>query len=716
MTLLSFCALLALPIAARAAAPRVEISVDKTRVGMGRVVHVSARSIHADGRPGAGDWLYPYVNGRRWGSHEIADERGRAEFMLPLPMVGVARICVQSAPRTPEPTEAWIWDASQGKPGTIYLQKSFSLPGEPSGGSLWLAVDDAAVVYLNGTKVAEKAGWHDVAPVKLRPGVLRAGRNVLSVEATNGAGPCGLLLRLEAAASGGKTVVSTNADWSTFSQKPAGWPDAAAQTGEPARTFGRADSGAVRPEPSWPGIVSLPWRTGTPLPKGAVVSRAVDVVVVARKLQAPPADPNHAILIQWEEWFTQHNCDWSTAHAVPVMGFYDSHLREVARQHLIWFIESGFDTIMADWSNNIWNAQSWSEIGVGTKELDETSTLMMDEMARMRDEGYAVPKMTFLTGISYARPGGPSAMNGQLAHIWDHYVANPKYRGLWRELDGKPLVLALDCGATYYKEKIQLDPRFALRYCGAQQDHTGTDKFGFWSWMDHEKPVPTMRDGRVEALTVHIGSFGPGGWLARDARGRRNGGTIIEDWAAAMEYRPRVLQIHQFNEFAGQVEGSPAAPPNVYVDIYSPELSDDFEPTSLTAPAYRGRGGWGFLQLNIVRALVDLYRQPVPKTTVVTITEPLMGAVLEGDRVQVKWVSAGAPARSYTLLLNGRVVARGVKGHSADVSLKGVPPGSVTFKLVAEGAHARYALSWTEDSLPAARPLPASMELTVRRR
>lgn len=716
MFVASLCMLLAVEAQPRMPPARVEISVDRTRVGMGRVVHVAARSIRAGDRPGAGDCLYPYVNGKRWGSHEIADANGRAWFMLPLPMVGTAEIRVQAAPQPPTPDDYWIWDASQGKPGTIYLQRRFTLSGEPRGATLWLAVDDAAAVCLNGELVAQKGGWHEVKPVAIPAQKLRRGENWLSVEAMNGSGPCGLLMRLEVSTSAGRTSVVTNGDWRTFSAKPAGWPLAPAEGGEPARLFGRADTGAVSPEPSWPSIVVAPRRTGLPLPKGAIVSRPVRVTVVKRKLLAPPGDPHHAILIQWEEWFTRHNCNWSTAHAVPVMGFYDSHMREVARQHLIWFIESGFDTIMADWSNNIWNAQSWSEIGVGTRELDETSTLMMDEMARMRDEGYDVPKMTFLTGISYARPGGPAAMNGQLAFIWDHYVANPKYRGLWRMLDGKPLVLALDCGATYYKEKIALDPRFALRYCGAQQDHTGTDKFGFWSWMDHERPVPTYRDGRVEALTVHIGSFGPGGWLAKDARGRRNGATIIEDWAAAMQYRPRVLQIHQFNEFAGQVEGSPAAPPNVYVDIYSPELSDDFEPTSLTAPAYRGKGGWGFLQLNIVRALVDLYRQKTPVTTVVTIAEPLMGAVLEGDHVTVKWVSAGAPAKSYTLLLNGKPVARGLKGTSAEVSLKGVPRGPVTFKLIAVGATARYALSWTEDSLPSARPMPASMELTVQRK
>ncbi len=707
-------ALFAATPAQAASGPRVEVSVDKTRVGMGRVVNVKARSIRADGTSGAGDYLLPYVNGRRWGSHEIAGSQGRAEFLIPLPMEGDAEIRVQAAPKPPTPEESWVWDASQGKPGTIYLQKRFTLPAEPRGARLWLAVDDSAIVYLNGERVADKGGWHDVKPVQIAAEKLRKGENWLSVDATNGAGPCGLLIRLEADTASGHEVVFTDGNWMTFSAKPDGWPTAPAPGGEFAKLFGRADSGAVVPEP-WPTLPPSYIMGGLTLPKDAVVSNALHVAVEKRKLQPPPSDPNHIVAVQWEEWFTPHNCNWNTAHAVPLMGFYDSRMREVARQHLIWFVESGVDCLVADWSNNIWQAKSWKEVGIGTNELHATSTLMMEEMARMRDEGYPVPKMTFLTGISYARPEGPTAMNEQLAFIWDHYVSNPRFQGLWQMLDGKPLVLALDCGASYYKEKIQLDPRFSLRYCGAQQDHTGTDKLGFWTWMDHETPMPTMKDGKVEALTVHIGSFGPGGWLAKDARGRRNGATMLEDFQVALKLRPWCLQLHQFNEFAGQTEGSPAAPPNVYVDIYSPELSDDYEPTSLTAPAYRGNGGWGFLQFNIVRALTDLYRQPTPTTTVVTIASPVQREVVKGDEVTVKWVSIGAPAKSYTLYLNGKLVAKDLTGNSAKVSLRGVPPGPAKLRIVAEGTTARYALSYTEDSLPATKPMAAEMEANFLR-
>ena len=71
------------------------------------------------------------------------------------------------------------------------------------------------------------------------------------------------------------------------------------------------------------------------------------------------------------------------------------------------------------------------------------------------------------------------------------------------------------------------------------------------------------------------GFFAGGGWLAPDAYGHRNGWTYVESFRGALEHRPRFIQLHQFNEFAGQPEGQGyGADHNTYVDSYSAELSD----------------------------------------------------------------------------------------------------------------------------------------------
>jgi hypothetical protein len=239
--------------------------------------------------------------------------------------------------------------------------------------------------------------------------------------------------------------------------------------------------------------------------------------------------------------------------------------------------------------------------------------------------------------------------------------------------------------------------------------------------MDSFEPAPTVVNGRVEAMTVSLGCFEGAGWLDPTARGHRNGATLIEDFRAALRHRPRFLHLHQFNEFAGQPEGAGVGPDHrVYVDTYSADLTDAFEPTSLTAPAYRSRGGWGYYYLNLVRALVDLYRQPTPETTVLAISQPVPAAPghdiapeVPAGEVAVKWVYAGRRPRAYALTVDGKVLAEGVRGDGATVDLSGIRPGRHMLRLTGEGTVARYRLSWTEDSLPLTEPEPAFAEAPI---
>jgi hypothetical protein len=704
-------ALAPLPVAAREVAA-VSIAVDRSRMGMGRTLVVMATAQLANGQPAAGWELLPYVNGRRWGSHEFADAAGRAVFRIPLPVPGLAEIRVQARPRPGDPDDFWIWSSRQNVAETIYLQRTFQLAEPATHGSLWLAVDDGATVYLNGTKIGEKVGWTGNSAIALAPALFRMGENVVSVDAVNAGGPAGLLLRLAVDTAAGRTEVVTDTTWRSFDSQPDGWPATVAAGGAAATAYGRADAGATLPRP-WPSLGAALRIAGTALPSDAEVSAPGAVTVVRRTLQRPPTDPERLIAMQWEQWFTPLNAFWQTAQAVPLMGFYDSRLPEVARQHLIWFIESGVDCIIADWSNSIWFAREWAP-GAGVMELVEATRVMLDEMAKLRDEGQPVPRMTLLTGVGHQRPEGPLVANRQLAFIWDTLVQEPRYQGLWQDFDGKPLVLALDLGASYLKEGFRLDERFTVRYMGVQQDLSQTNALGLWSWMDSRLPAATLRDGQAEGMTVSVGCFGPKGWLGQDARGHRNGATLVEDWREVLAQRPRFLQVHQFQEFAGQLEGKPAIAPDIYLDSYSAELSDDIEPTSLTTPAYRGEGGWGFFYLNLLRALVDLYRQAEPATTVLTLAQPLNQQLVTGDTLTVSWLWVGKPPHTFRLLLDGKTVARELTGSSAQVDLRRLSVGTHTLRLVAPGTAARYRLSWTAESLPLARLEPAQVELSFR--
>jgi hypothetical protein len=221
------------------------------------------------------------------------------------------------------------------------------------------------------------------------------------------------------------------------------------------------------------------------------------------------------------------------------------------------------------------------------------------------------------------------------------------------------------------------------------------------------QPV-TMVQSKPEAMTASVGFFGTDGWRGRNAFGRRGGWTYVESFRQVLQQRPRFLQLHQFQEFAGQEEDPKT---KFYGDSYSVELSDDIEPVSITCPAYRGDGGWGFLYLNLTRALVDLYRQKVPETTVLVVDRPERRQVVRADRVPLNWTWLGKKPQSFSVALGGRTVASGLQGTETMLDLRGRQDGAVVLRLTAEGTKARYELSYAQDSLPTDSMKPASVEV-----
>jgi hypothetical protein len=63
--------------------------------------------------------------------------------------------------------------------------------------------------------------------------------------------------------------------------------------------------------------------------------------------------------------------------------------------------------------------------------------------------------------------------------------------------------------------------------------------------------------------------------------------------------------------------------------------------------------------------------------------------------------------------INGKMLARGLQGLAARVGLGDTPDGPAMLRLTAEGTAARYVLSHTEDTLPAAKPEPAYVEVPI---
>ncbi|MDX9974393.1 MAG: hypothetical protein RBU21_15515 [FCB group bacterium] len=697
----------------------IEVNADRATIGMGRTVIVDAVVKDDGGRPLVDCQVLTYVNERRWGSHERTDADGHARFWLPLPNPGPAEIKVRALPETAGPKSAWIWGQEPASARQdVFLQKQFELDGFPASGTFWVAVDDSCEVFLNGEPLGKTQSLLKTTVYGGLETRLRSGVNTLSVKANNYEGPGGLLARLDWKSDKQSGACRSDETWRAWSTAPTGWPGVA-EGGDAVTVVGGANEPSAWPVllRGWPEVTDKETLlAGRLLDEGAVVSEPVRVTVTRRSI-APHAPSDTLFIMQWESWFTPRNAYWQTAQAVPVVGFYDSYNRDVMRQHVLWFADAGIDCILSDWSNHIWGKQHWSERGPATNEIIHGTTLMLETLAEMKAEGIPVPKVAIMPGLSNGPPTTMVAMNEQLDWIYQNYVNNPRFEGLMQDFDGKPLVVILDCGTIASKEPVPADDRFTVRYMGTQLQITRVEEKGYWSWMDGSlRPVVTYKDGKAEATTITPAYFAEFGWIGAKARGRMGGTTYLESFKAAYDTRPRVVFLHQWNEYAGQLEGKGYGPNHdIYVDSYSPEFSDDIEPVSPTAAAYRGNGGWGYYYHNLTRALMDVLRG-ASGDTLLAVSAPAPAATVKDLPLVVEWASVGPAPQGFRVLLDGRVLAEGLTGTSFSATLEGVPDGPHTLTVDAPGATSRYALSHErEDEVGAPQPVAVNVPFNLER-
>jgi hypothetical protein len=694
--------------------PTVQIEAESLRIGMGRCVRLDGSVTLPGGKPAADYLLLPYLNGTRWGAHQFADSQGRATFNLPLPQPGVAEIQVEALPLW----EKWIWAPKTTDNQTIWFRRVFELPANAKAAKLWVGADDAAEVFVNGQTAGKFNGWRVSGPVANVTRFLKPGRNVIAVEAFNGKGAAGFLLRLEVESRAGPDVVVSDPDWELYRAKPSDWPAPSAHGDEPVVVLTTPQEAIYAGSMGqWPETGRGRLLVGTRLPEAAVLSNLVTVQVDRRRLTVMPSDPEHLVGAQYCTLFTPQNFNWTTAQAVPLVGFYHSSDPDVVRQHLIWLVESGIDFLLVDWSNQLWDRQHWGERSDAANEVVRATTSLLESAAMMREQGLPVPRIVIFLGVTNGPSTTMTAINEEIEWIYHNYDRNPRFKPLFLEYLGKPLLLVFNGGGpTWLKNtrQVPVDERnFTIRWMSAQHQLSRDNEAGYWTWMDGSLRQPvTLFQGKPEVITVSTAFFDQGGWKAPTAFGRRGGWTYLESFKGALQHRPRFLQLHQFQEFAGAPEGSQT----FYGDSYSVELSDDIEPVSLTTPAYRGSGGWGFHYLNLTRALVDLYRQKTPETTVLAIAHPGRREVVSQDRVRVQWTWVGKPPTSFSIALNGTTVARDLRGTEAVIDLTTLKDGPAVLRLTANGTQERYPLSFTQDSVPRSPMLPASIEVEIVRK
>jgi HEAT repeat protein len=158
----------------------------------------------------------------------------------------------------------WIWYSSEPMPASIdfpggvaFFRGGVELPADVrvTGAELALTADNLWLVHVNGQPVGASQmspdSWNQVKRFDLT-GLLRAGRNVIAVEAVNTVpGPAALLARIEVrTVDGGQVVRGTGDAWKCSNGEQDGWrepafDDAAWQAAHVVGDYGMAPWGKV---------------------------------------------------------------------------------------------------------------------------------------------------------------------------------------------------------------------------------------------------------------------------------------------------------------------------------------------------------------------------------------------------------------------------------------------------------------------------------------
>jgi putative heme-binding domain-containing protein len=128
----------------------------------------------------------------------------------------------------PPPAVQWIWfdegdPVSNAPAETRYFRKTFELAKAPEEARLVITADNSFTAWLNGTKIGEGSSWQNVSSFDVAKH-LRAGKNLLAVEAHNDGGPAGLMARLRHGPKGKEKIdLVTDGSWKANKEGPKDW-------------------------------------------------------------------------------------------------------------------------------------------------------------------------------------------------------------------------------------------------------------------------------------------------------------------------------------------------------------------------------------------------------------------------------------------------------------------------------------------------------------
>ncbi|MGH1565113.1 hypothetical protein [Mumia sp. DW29H23] len=239
----------------------------------------------------------------------------------------------------------------------------------------------------------------------------------------------------------------------------------------------------------------------------------------------------------------------------------------------------------------------------------------------VRRQGWDVPQIVFYTN---------SSSGATIKKIYDDLYEPGRYRDLWFQLDGKPLIIG-------NPDEVSSEIRDFFTWRRNQWPNEPKKQDGF-PWISFERPQDVfMRDGKPDivnaAVAVHNNFpfsdqpfYGAGNnWSRSFHDGKLDtapdaykwGYNFAEQWERALEVDPRIVAVTGWNEWVAQRLGGnfpgwdnkdrPADRPIFFVDQATTEFSRDAEPM---------KGGYNdnyYLQLvEYIRQYKGLDAAPTP--------------------------------------------------------------------------------------------------------
>lgn len=137
----------------------------------------------------------------------------------------------EDVPACQRPLESWrgqwIWAAATLNQENVpaYLRKTFTLDAplaQVSEARAEVTADDGYQLFVNGRKASEGDNWRAPQVIDLKP-YLVEGRNVIAVQARNGASSSGVLFESAITSPQGTVDILSDGSWKGVGQAPEGW-------------------------------------------------------------------------------------------------------------------------------------------------------------------------------------------------------------------------------------------------------------------------------------------------------------------------------------------------------------------------------------------------------------------------------------------------------------------------------------------------------------